>query len=114
MVVPLLEDAKIKLLGSRVKRISQCDWMRNLPLDLTRRLIARFQTTSNSPATIAAHFLSNEGRVKPRELFQSPGYHLSVLPKEPISTDTHLRIKLCSGVSMNTGAHLPKSGVTKQ
>jgi hypothetical protein len=75
MVVPLLEVGKIKLLANRVKGISQFDWIRDLVIDLARRLIARFRTTFNAPAATAAYFLSNEGRMKCRE---SPG--ISGLP----------------------------------
>jgi hypothetical protein len=61
MVVPLVESAKCELL--RKSDEENVEWIRELALSLTRRLIARFRQTFNREAAIAAYLLSPEGRI---------------------------------------------------
>jgi hypothetical protein len=85
MVVPLLEHARIKLLGNRIRGIVVFEWIQDLLLGLSRRLIARFRTTFNAPAAIAAYLLSNEGRVLSGESPGLAGIPFPVSLSEPLS-----------------------------
>jgi hypothetical protein len=57
MVVFLRENARIKLFGNRLKGVPRFDWIRNLLLDVTRRLIARFRMIFHAPAAIVVYLI---------------------------------------------------------
>jgi hypothetical protein len=62
MIVPLVESAKRDLLA--MADLMDVEWIQELAVNLTLKLMARFRRTFNKNAAIAASLLSPEGRMK--------------------------------------------------